>query len=134
MAEKYVRDIYHKGIIFCHPNTPLQEVVAVMAETDVHAVIVATEDETKPLGVILHIDAIAYYGRDLTQVLAQDVMQAGVKSVTESVPVADAAKMMVDGNVWRLLVVGDNDVPLGIISTTDVIRSMRSSKWVWYKG
>ena len=134
MAEQYVRDIYHKGIIFCHPNTPLQEVVAVMAETDVHAVIVATEDETKPLGVILHIDAIAYYGRDLTQVLAQDVMQAGVKSVTESVPVADAAKMMVDGNVWRLLVVGDNDVPLGIISTTDVIRSMRSSKWVWYKG
>jgi len=134
MAEQYVRDIYHKGIIFCHPDTPLQEVVAVMAETGVHAVIVATEEETKPLGVILHINAIAYYGRDMTQVSAKEVMQSGVKSVTESVPVAEAAQMMVNDNVWRLLVVDDDGAPLGIISTTDIVRSMRSSKWVWYKG
>ena len=29
--ERLVRDIYHKGVIFCKPDTPLQEVVRVMA-------------------------------------------------------------------------------------------------------
>ena len=41
MAQHLVRDIYHKGVIFCKPDTPLQEVVRVMADTDIHAIIVA---------------------------------------------------------------------------------------------
>ena len=132
MAERFVRDIYHKGIIFCQPDASLQEVVVMMAETDVHAIIVAAEAKTKPLGVILHINVIAHYGSDLTRISAREAMQKEFKCVSEDTTVAKAAQEMVDANMWRLLVIGESGEPLGVISTTDIIRSMRASKPVWY--
>ena len=48
--------------------------------------------------------------------------------------VAEAAKRLLTSNIHRLLVIDEKEVPLGILSTTDIIRSMRGSKWVWYRG
>ena len=42
--EQLVRDIYHKGVILCKPDTLLQEVVRVMADTEIHAVMVAERE------------------------------------------------------------------------------------------
>jgi CBS domain-containing protein len=134
MTERRVRDIYHKGIIFCKPNTPLQEVVRVMADTDIHAIIVAEEKGTHPLGVISHTDAIAWYGEDLSQIRASEVMTSQVITISEDTPVKEAAKKMIESHIHRLLVLSQDGVPLGILSTTDIIRDMRGSKWVWYIG
>jgi hypothetical protein len=30
------------------------------------------------------------------------------------------------------LVVGEGGTPLGILSTTDIIREIRGTRWVWY--
>ncbi|MBN1953520.1 MAG: CBS domain-containing protein [Anaerolineae bacterium] len=134
MAEHYVRDIYHKGVIFCKPDTPLQEVVRVMADTDIHAIIVSEEEGSRPLGVVSHSDAIARYGEDLSQINAAAVMSPEVIVILENAPVSEAAQKMLGSRIHRLLVVDDKNTPLGILSTTDIIRSMRGSKWVWYRG
>ncbi len=134
MAERRVRDIYHKGVIFCKPDTPLQEVVRVMADTDIHAIIVAEGEGTQPLGVVSHTDAIAHYGEDLSRIKASDVMTQGVITISEDAPVREAAEKMLQSHIHRLLVVGEDGTPLGILSTTDIIRDMRGSKWVWYMG
>lgn len=134
MVQPRVRDIYHKGVIFCKPDAPLQEVVRVMADTDIHAIIVAEGEGTQPLGVISHTDAIAHYGKDLSQIRAADVMRPGVPTIFKEASVAEAARKMVESHIHRLLVVDENGAPLGILSTTDIIRDMRGSKWVWYMG
>lgn len=134
MTQHLVREIYHKGVIFCNPDTPLQEVVRVMADTDIHAIIVAEREGAKPLGVISHTDAIAHYGEDLSQIRAGDVMTRGVITISKEAPVAEAAKKMLESRIHRLLVVDEDGTPLGILSTTDIIRDMRGSKWVWYMG
>ncbi len=134
MTEWRVRDIYHKGVIFCRPDTPLQEVVRVMADTDIHAIIVAEGEGTKPLGVVSHTDAIARYGQDLAQICASEVMTSEVIAISEDASVSEAGKLMLQSHIHRLLVVGEGNAPLGILSTTDIIRDMRGSKWVWYMG
>lgn len=134
MTKRRVREIYHRGVIFCKPDTPLQEVVRVMADTDVHALIVAEGEGTQPLGVISHTDAIAHYGKDLTQVCASEVMTPYVVTISEDAGVDEAAGKMLESRVHRLLVVDQEGTPVGILSTTDVIRDMRGSKWVWYMG
>jgi CBS domain-containing protein len=134
MAEQWVKDIYHKGVIFCKPGSPLQEVVRVMADTDVHAIIVTEEEGKRPLGVVSHTDVIARYGEDLAQIRAKEVMTPQVITVAEEASVAEAAKKLLESNIHRLLVVSEEGVPLGILSTTDIIRNMRGSKWVWYRG
>lgn len=134
MTERLVKDIYHKGVIFCKPDTPLQEVIHVMADTDIHAIIVTTDERAKPMGVVSHTDAIARYGGDLTQVSAAEVMTPNVITIEEAAPVSKAAELMLQSHIHRLLVIDEEDIPLGILSTTDIIRDMRGSKWVWYMG
>ena len=76
--ERLVRDIYHKGVILCKPETPLLEVVRVMADTEIHAVMVAEREGEPPVGVVSHTDAIAHYGEDLMSIQARDVMTVNV--------------------------------------------------------
>ena len=93
MREVWVRDICHKGVIFCKPGTPLHEVVRVMAETDVHAIIVTEGEGTRPMGVVSHTDVIAHFGEDLTQVRAEQVMTPEVIAISEDAPLAEAARL-----------------------------------------
>lgn len=130
--ERLVKDIYHKGVIFCKPETPLQEVVRVMADTEIHAIMVAEREGAPPVGVVSHMDTIAHYSEDLAAIEARDVMTSEVISVPEEATVKDAARKLLETDIHRLLVVGDDDKPLGILSTTDIIREMRGARWVWY--
>jgi predicted transcriptional regulator len=130
--KRLVRDIYHKGVIFCKPETPLQEVVRVMADSEIHAIMVAEQEGSPPAGVVSHSDAIAHYHEDLTAFHARDVMTPEVISISEDATVEEAAQKMLDHHIHRLLVVGQNGKPLGILSTTDIIREMRGARWVWY--
>jgi len=129
---RLVRDIYHKGVILCKPDTPLQEVVRVMADTEIHAVMVSDAEGEPPVGVVSHTDAIAHYGEDLTTVQARDVMTSHVVSILEDATVEEAAEKLLESNIHRLLVVSESGVPLGILSTTDIVREMRGIRWVWY--
>ncbi len=130
--ERLVRDTYHKGVIFCKPDTPLQEVVRVMADTEVHAIMVAGREGEPPVGVVSHTDAIAHYGEDLTAIQAHETMTANVISISEDATVEEAARKLLESHVHRLLVVSKDSKPLGILSTTDIIREMRGTRWVWY--
>ena len=130
--ERSVRDIYHKGVIFCKPETPVQEVVRVMADTEIHAIMVAEQEGAPPLGVVSHMDTVAHYGEDLTAIEARDVMTSAVISVSEHATVKEAAEKLLESDIHRLLVVNEENKPLGILSTTDIIREMRGTRWVWY--
>lgn len=130
--ERRVRDIYHKGVILCKPDSPLQEVVRVMADTEVHAVMVTEREGEPPAGVISHLDVIAHYGENLSAIQARDAMTSNVISISEDATVKEAAKKLLENKIHRLLVVSEDSRPLGILSTTDIIREIRGTRWVWY--
>ena len=130
--ERLVRDIYHKGVIFCRPETPLQEVARVMADTEVHAIMVAEREGEPPVGIVSHTDTIAHYGEDLMTIQARDVMTPDVISISEGATVGEATRKLLQSHIHRLLVVGSDGRPLGILSTTDIVREMRGTRWVWY--
>jgi CBS domain-containing protein len=136
MAEKLVRDIMHRGVISCGPETPLQEVVRVIADTDVHAIVV-TDPEGYIKGIISHMDILPLYGQDLSSYKAKDIMKSPVISVHPDTPVKEAAKIMLENRIHRVIVTVESEKgsePVGVLSTTDIIRDMRGPKWVWYMG
>ena len=59
-------------------------------------------------------------------------MTGDVVSISEDATVAEAAKKLLETHIHRLLVVSKGNKPLGILSTTDIIREMRGTRWVWY--
>jgi len=136
MAAKKVKHIMHKGVITCAPDLLIQEVVRVVADTDVHAIIVVKPSGAVE-GIISHMDLLRLYGKDLTQYKASDIMTSDVIDVSPEAPVADAVKILLDKKIHRLLVTEETEqgkVPVGVLSTTDIIRDMRGERWAWYMG
>ena len=94
--DRRVHDIYHRGIIWCKPDTSLQEVVKTMAATGIHAVMVAEREGQAPVGVVSHTDVIPYYGQDLAKIQASDVMSPDVVSVSEGMIITEATKKILE--------------------------------------
>ena len=134
MAEKLVKHIMHNGVIGCKSDTPLSEVVRILSDTDIHALVV-TGDSGEVAGVVSHMDIIPHHDKDLTQLSARDVMTSKVITVTPESNVTVAIDVMVKNHIHRLVVTeaeGDKLLPVGVLSTTDIVREMRGSKWTWY--
>lgn len=134
MSDKLVGDLMHRGIIACHPYTPLDEVVRIVSDTDVHAIVVVNEDRCA-VGTVTHLDLLRFFSRDLSHHTAQDAMDVHVWTIQANRSAQEAAALMVKEGVHRLIVVEPDDPegrPVGILSTTDLVKEMRGSRWVWY--
>jgi CBS domain-containing protein len=128
-----VREVMHRGVITCRPDTALKEVARIMNATDVHAVFVVNERDVVQ-GVVSHWDMLRAFGRDLYDLKAADIMSTEIRSIDPEARVSDAVAMMLQNHVHRLLVAREEHgakIPLGIISTTDVIDAMWGRPWLW---
>lgn len=132
-VEKRVKDIMHRGVITCKPDTLLKEVVRMLADTGVHALIVA-ESGTEVEGVISHMDILRLYGKNLLEYKARDVMTPLIYEVSAEATITEAIETLLGHRVHRLLVTEQgqkNKIAVGVVSTTDIIREMRGQAWYW---
>ena len=131
--QKRVEDVMHYGVITCRTHTVLKEVVRVIADSDVHALVVI-HDNGNVAGIVSHMDLLRLYGQNLLEHTAQDVMTPSVITIGQEASVQQAVKMMLEHNIRRLLVTeatADGERPVGVVSTTDIIRDMREQPWFW---
>ncbi len=133
-SEHLVEAIMHRGVIGCKPSTSLEEVIRIMADTNVEVLVVTGPDE-EALGVISQLDVLPFYGQDLKGKKARDVMSQKVIAVAPEMPLQEAIKIMVDRGINDLIVSVRGDAglrALGVLTTGHVIKAMRGSKWMWY--
>jgi CBS domain-containing protein len=136
MSQKTVSDLMHKGIIACSLETTMDEVVRIVSDTSVHAIVVM-DDDKHPVGMVSHVDIIRLFGEDLPQHVAKEAMSNSVITIESHQPAKAGADLMLEKGVDRLLVVevdGDSRIPVGILSTTDLIKEMRGIRWIWHMG
>jgi CBS domain-containing protein len=133
-SEHLVETIMHKGVIGCKPSTPLEEVIRIMADTNVEVLVVTGPDE-EALGIISQLDVLPFYGQNVKGVRARDVMRANVIAIAPEMPVKEAVGIMVERGISDLIVTVRGDAglrALGVLTTGHVIKAMRGSKWMWY--
>ena len=133
-SEHLVEAIMHKGVIGCKPSTSLEEVIRIMADTNVEVLVVTGPDE-EALGIISQLDVIPFYGQDFKGKKARDVMAQEVIAIPPTMPLQDAINIMVARGINDLIVSVRGDVglrALGVLTTGHVIKAMRGSKWMWY--
>ena len=136
MSAKTVGDLMHKGVIACSTETPLNQIVRIINDMSVHAIVVMDPDN-QPLGIITHMDIIRYYDADQNQLYASEIMSGRVFDIESDQPAGQAAQQMLQKGVEHLLVVekqGNKRQPVGVVSTTDLIKEMRGSRWIWHIG
>ena len=82
-----------------------------------------------------HMDVISFHDQDLAEHTAGEVMTKKVISIVPGAKVSEAINVMVENRIHRLVVTEEEDgklKPVGVLSTTDIVREMRGSKWTWY--
>lgn len=129
MSEKTVRAWMHRGVISCHPDTSLEEVARTMDSKDISALVVVSEAGDL-LGVISRTDLVNArfvepYLKHWRGMNAEHVMSRPVISVGPDTPVVEAAHLLRENQIHRLVVVereGKYVRPLGILSVTDLAR------------
>jgi CBS domain-containing protein len=129
---KLVKDLMHTGLITCKPTATLGQVAVLLNQHHVHALVVADRDG-RALGLISDFDLMAgeWLSSDeeslavMRRLTAADLMSHPIDSVEANTPLADAAGIIMEKKISRLLVT-ENAKPVGIISLSDFVASIAS--------
>jgi CBS domain-containing protein len=129
MNRNKVQDWMHRGVVTCAPETPVTDVAAILDKHDISALVVIDENGAA-LGVISRTDLvnarfIAPYMKHWRGLSAQHLMTQPVISVSPDAAIEEAAQLLFEKHIHRLVVVeksGHPQRPLGILSVTDLAR------------
>jgi len=106
-------------------DTTVQEIVATMAKFDISSIIVAQED--RPVGIVTHKDIVSkvVLPRIPPDALkAIEVMSTPVVKINEDASIEEAAALMAKKRIKKLIVVsGNSDKLVGIITSTDIVKA-----------
>jgi CBS domain-containing protein len=134
MSDVRVQDWMHRGVITCHPETPVAEVAATMESNDISALVVIDGGGTA-LGVISRTDLvnarfIQPYMKHWHGLNAEHLMTKPVISVAPDTTINEAVQLLNEKRIHRLVVVektGSQIRPVGILSVTDLAKHVGES-------
>jgi len=106
-------------------DTTVQEIVATMTKFDISSIIVAQEE--RPVGIVTHKDIVSkvVLPRIPPDALkAIEVMSTPVVKINEDASIEEAAALMAKKRIKKLIVVsGNSDKLVGIITSTDIVKA-----------
>jgi len=103
-SPKLVRDLMSVGVATCPPDALLADIVRLMLEKNLEALVVLDpEEDGHALGVITQDEIVKAYARsEPSSLKASDVMRDGVPQVPPEIPLVAAAQIMLDMKVRAL--------------------------------
>ena len=126
--EALVVDLMASDPVVVAAELPVAKVAEVLTDYDIGGLPVV-DSTGRLIGVVSQTDLLGYWasvgsssGSDA--VLARDVMTQPAVTIRGSASLREAAQLMTERHVARLVVVGDDtDIPLGLISDSDLMRA-----------
>ncbi len=122
-TETKVGEIMTKNVLTAKPDTPVVEIVQLMAKQHITGLPVVDE-ENRLLGVVSESDIIGKAGDTVA-----DIMTHGSWTVTEETRLGEAAEILLRRRIRRLPVVrGENEL-VGLVSRSDLINFFATHVW-----
>lgn len=128
-----VGDVMSDVYLTCRENTPVASAARSMADTGWRSVLVVSA-RGKPLGLFSGLDLLKLADDvDFTAETVSQVMHS-VLTIGQEATLREAASMMIENHHHRLVVVDPehpDTMPLGIISSFDIVAQMARPDSVW---
>jgi CBS domain-containing protein len=132
--KKLVRDLMHRGLITCHQNASLGQVAVLLTQHHVHALVVVDRDR-RPVGIMSDYDLLAgeWLSADadslvtMRKLTAADLMSYPVTTVESDTPLNEAAQLMLEKDINRLMV-AEKGKPVAVISSSDFVASIAGAE------
>ncbi|MEA3255347.1 MAG: CBS domain-containing protein [Candidatus Altiarchaeota archaeon] len=120
--ELRVGDAMTKGVIYATPEDNIHRIAEIMKKNDIDSVIVMAEG--KGVGIVTDTDIITKVvadGKTPSLISVSDIMTSPLITIPPSADIDDAARVMRDKNIRRLVVVQNNKI-IGLLSEFDLVR------------
>jgi len=154
VRDKRIEGVMTVGVIYVPLDSTVREVSWILAEKNIHGVVVTTED-SEMLGIVSSMDIIKAVDRNLDELIAGDVMSSPIKTIDQCRRLSDATEIMEEHHIHRLLVLFEEpctgapapfrkrpimtyklihgitdsvSIPMGILSTSDIVREIAGSE------
>jgi CBS domain-containing protein len=135
MGRRTVGDVMSDVYLCCREKTPIVSAARAMADTGWRSVLVVNA-QGNPLGLFSGLDLLALCAEEgCDEVKVSDVMHP-LLTIHISASLREAADMMIEHHHHRLVVVDPKHpetMPLGIISSFDIVSEMAHPDSVWQK-
>ena len=105
------------------------EAASVMLEKDVSCLVVAGKEG--PIGMITERDILRRVTAarlNASRVRVKDIISAPLIATSMDSSIGDAAKKMIENNIKRLVVLGQDGTFLGLVTMTDLVRWLAKEK------
>ncbi|HEX5308991.1 MAG TPA: CBS domain-containing protein [Solirubrobacteraceae bacterium] len=126
-----IHEVMHPGVIDCPPQTPVSEVVALMAEHSVHCVVVdglardRHHNEQLVWGILSDVELMRAISDERIDVQAGSVAATEIVTIAPEDDVHRAAQLMSEHECSHLVVADPNvGRPVGVLSSLDVARAL----------
>ena len=120
-----VKDIMTRSVIGLEKHETVYEAIKTMGEKSISTIV--TSHEGKVIGIFTErdvINRIVLKGKDPKKTKIEDVMTKGPKTIGPDEPILKASEMMGKLNVRKLIVVNSKGEAIGIVSQTDIVKSL----------
>ncbi len=150
ISKRLVKDFMSIPVHTVRPDTALPEAVQLLSDHHISGLPVVNNDgqligelTEKDLMVresgidvgpyLLLLDSLIYlnnpisWDKQVHQVLGstvKELMSRNIHTCDQALPLSKAAKLLNDRGTQRLIVVDDDDIPIGIITRGDVVRAL----------
>jgi CBS domain-containing protein len=136
MKRETVSDVMSDAYLVCRDKTPVTAAARAMSDSGWRSVVVA-DPHGKPLGIFSGLDLLALSDveRIPDSMLVTEVMHPPL-TIEMDATIQEAAQMMIDEHHHRVMVIDPSHVdslPLGIISSFDIVSEMARLDSVWQK-
>jgi len=150
VRERRIEELMTYSVVYVPIDSTVREVAGILAERRIHGVVVIAED-SEMVGLVSGMDIVKAVDKDLDKLIAGDIMSSPIKTVDQCRTLKDAAQLMTEHRIYRLLVlfgepctrtvtpfkkrpimvhgvVHGISIPLGILSVSDIVRGIAESK------
>ncbi len=115
-----VEDVMTRDVITCSPDASVQEIACIIRDRNISSVVVSDGAELK--GIVTQHDLV---GRVIAEgldysVKASEVMSRDVETISPEAEIEEAARLMRDKRIKKLVVVRKGEV-MGIVTSFDLI-------------
>jgi len=119
-----VKEVMTKNVITMESSEPVKKAAELMDKHDIGCLVVMNEG--KPIGIVTERDMlkrVLLQFRDPRITRVSDIMSTPLIASTPETELSEAVRLMNERRIKKLGVV-ENDVLIGLLSITDVVRSV----------
>ncbi len=124
-----VRDVMTRGVVTVSITAKIKDVADLMTRHDLSGIAV-TGSHGEIIGIISNIDMLKIFDKENWEnITIESIMTPYIREIDPTDTLTDAAKVMNDHHIHRLLIMSETGVgasqrPIGIISASDIVKEI----------